>query len=180
MQPFRSKLKEQEIDDVVAWLWSFRPAEPTQPVRELEVPKDLPVVLNPKGKAPKFTLREDRFVSAEQVKKALDEKRRIVIVDARSPADWIQAHIPGAISAPYHDRSQLDRIPKDGTWVVAYCACPHHASGEVVDELRARKYPNTAVLDEGILFWRDHGYPLAGESVKQAAASASAGRPAKP
>jgi len=180
MQPFKGKLAEREIDDVVAWLWSFRPTAPTPPVRDLEVPKDLPVVINPKGKPPKFTLREDRFVSAEQVKKALDEKRRIVIIDARSPADWIQAHIPGAISAPYHDRSQLDRVPKDGTWVVAYCACPHHASGEVVDELRARKYPNTAVLDEGILFWRDRGYPLLGEAVKKPAATASAAPSAKP
>ncbi|HEY3499220.1 MAG TPA: rhodanese-like domain-containing protein, partial [Polyangiaceae bacterium] len=68
------------------------------------------------------------------------------------------------ISLPYHDANRLERIPNDGTWVVAYCACPHHASGEVVDALRARKYPNTAVLDEGILFWKDKGYPLAGEN----------------
>jgi cytochrome c oxidase cbb3-type subunit 3/ubiquinol-cytochrome c reductase cytochrome c subunit len=172
MPAFEGKLSEQEIDDAVAYLWSFRPTTPTTPVQNLKVPDDLPVVINPKGGRPKFALRADRFVSSEQVKKALDAKQRIVIVDARAPSDWIQFHIPGAISLPYHDHSQLERIPNDGTWVVAYCACPHHASGEVVDALRKRNYPNTAVLDEGILFWRDRGYPLVGESVKPQAPTA--------
>jgi cytochrome c oxidase cbb3-type subunit III len=174
MPAFRGKLSEQEITDVVSWLWSFRPAQPAPAVQNLTIPDNLPVVINPKGTRPKFTLREERFVSSEQVKNALAAKQRIVIVDARPPSDWIQFHIPGAISVPYHDRTVLDRIPNDGTWVVAYCACPHHASGEVVDALRARKYPNTAVMDEGILFWRDRGYPLVGEAVAKPAASSSA------
>jgi len=179
MPAFAGKLSPQEITDVVTWLWSFKPAAPAPPVQNLLVPDNLPIVINPKGARPKFTLRDERFVSSEQVKKALEAKQRIVIIDARPPSDWIQFHIPGAISAPYHDHSLLERVPNDGTWVVAYCACPHHASGEVVDALRARKYTNTAVMDEGILFWRDHGYPLAGEAVGKPGASAapSAGKP---
>ncbi len=174
MPAFQGKLSEQEISDVVAWLWSFRPAQPTAPVENPKVPDNLPIVINPKGARPKFTLREERFVSVEQVKKALDAKQRIVIIDARAASDWIQFHIPGAISSPYHDEKVLDRVPKDGTWVVAYCACPHHASGEVVDALRARKYQNTAVMDEGILFWKDHGLPLVGEAIPKSNPSGSA------
>jgi cytochrome c oxidase cbb3-type subunit 3 len=173
MPPFQGKLSDQEIDDVVAWLWSFKPALPTRPVENLTVPDNLPIVINPKGARPKFTLREERFVSVEQVKRALDAKQRIVIIDARAASDWIQFHIPGAISVPYHDRSLLDKVPQDGTWVVAYCACPHHASGEVVDALRERKYPNTAVMDEGILFWKDHNFPLVGEAIPHPPASAA-------
>jgi cytochrome c oxidase cbb3-type subunit 3/ubiquinol-cytochrome c reductase cytochrome c subunit len=74
---------------------------------------------------------------------------------------------------PYHDHSQRERIPHDGTWVIAYCACPHHASGEVVDALRRKGYKNTAILDEGILFWRQKGYPLVGEAI----APAGSGKP---
>jgi cytochrome c oxidase cbb3-type subunit 3/ubiquinol-cytochrome c reductase cytochrome c subunit len=170
MPSFLGKLSDKEIDDAVAWLWSFRPAQPAPPVANLTVPDNLPMVINPKGKRPNFTLRAERFVSVEQVKKALDKKQRMVIIDARAPSDWIQFHIPGAISIPYHDRSHLERAPKDGTWILAYCACPHHASGEVVDALRELKYPNTAVMDEGILFWRDRGYPLAGEAVPKSGA----------
>jgi cytochrome c oxidase cbb3-type subunit III len=179
MPAFDGKLSGQEITDVVTWLWSFKPAAPAPAVANLLVPDNLPIVINPKGTRPKFSLRENRFVSVEQVKKALDAKQRIVIIDARASSDWIQFHIPGAISGPYHDRAQLEKIPNDGTWVVAYCACPHHASGEVVDALRERKYANTAVMDEGILFWKDKGYPLVGEAVTRPGASGapSAGKP---
>jgi cytochrome c oxidase cbb3-type subunit III len=180
MPAFEGKLAPAAIEDVLAYLRSLAPAGPASPkVVNNVVPDDLPVVINPKGKAPEFTLRDQRFVSSEQVQRALAQKRRLVIVDARSPADWIQFRIPGAISLPYHDHNQLERIPNDGTWVIAYCACPHHASGEVVDALRKRNYPNTAVLDEGILFWKDRGYPLEGEAVPKSAPSSSAASAAK-
>jgi rhodanese-related sulfurtransferase len=79
---------------------------------------------------------------------------------------------------PYYDTAKLERIPNDGTWVVAYCACPHHASGAVVDALRQRNYPHTAVLDEGILFWREHGYPVEGDAT--GVGGAPAGVPTRP
>jgi cytochrome c oxidase cbb3-type subunit 3/ubiquinol-cytochrome c reductase cytochrome c subunit len=54
---------------------------------------------------------------------------------------------------------RLDEIPKDA-WVIAYCACPHHLSGIVADELQKRGYPHALVLDEGILEWHRRGYPV--------------------
>ena len=56
-------------------------------------------------------------------------------------------------------QNALDEIPIDA-WVVAYCACPHHLSGVVVDSLRSRGYPHAYVLDEGILEWERRGYPI--------------------
>ena len=44
--------------------------------------------------------------------------------------------------------------------MLAYCACPHHVSGEVVEELRKRGYKHTAVIDEGIFAWQQKGYPV--------------------
>jgi cytochrome c oxidase cbb3-type subunit III len=162
MPAFGAMLSEKEIDDVVVFLASKRPGY-REPRPEVD-PKDLanlPVVINPKGATPTFTLREGRFVSIEQVKKAFDAKSRMVIIDARAASDFVRGHIPGSIVNSYFDKIGLDRVPKDGTWVIAYCACPHHASGEVVDELRRRGYENTAVLDEGILEWEKRGYPMA-------------------
>ena len=164
MPAFEQKLTATEIDDIVAWLHGSRTKPRGLDRAKAVVPSDLPLVIHPDGKAPEFTLRDGRFVSAEQVRRALAARQRIVIIDARSPSDWIQFHIPGSVPIPYYDTAQLERVPNDGTWVVAYCACPHHASGEVVDALRKRGYRNTAVLDEGILFWRQQGFPLAGEA----------------
>jgi cytochrome c oxidase cbb3-type subunit 3/ubiquinol-cytochrome c reductase cytochrome c subunit len=164
MPAFERKLSASQIDDLVAWLVSQRAAAPASPRQASGVPSDLPVLIHPQGKAPEFTLREGRFVPAEHVKRALEEKRRIVIIDARAPSDWLQFHIPGSIPIPYYDAGQLDRVPNDGTWVVAYCGCPHHASGVIVDALRQRKFAHTAVLDEGILFWKRAGFPLEGQA----------------
>jgi cytochrome c oxidase cbb3-type subunit 3 len=177
MLPFKGKLTPRQIDDVVAYVRSMahKPVAPVLPAAgEPAGKRKGPVVLNPRGKPPpfsEFNLKEGRLVSIDEVKEALDHKRRIVIVDARAPSDWLNLHIPGAISGPYYDLSSLDDIPNDGTWVIAYCACPHHASGAVVDELRRRGYRHTAVLDEGIFAWQQKGYPVvAAPAMKQAPA----------
>jgi cytochrome c oxidase cbb3-type subunit III len=84
----------------------------------------------------------------------------LVIADARGPAEYASLHVTGAISTPYYDNRSLDDVPNDGTWVLAYCACPHHVSGQVVDELRKRGYKHTAVIDEGVFAWQHKGYPV--------------------
>jgi rhodanese-related sulfurtransferase len=163
MEPWADKLAPAEIEGVVAYLRSVAPAAgPAGKGSGSDSDPDSSwqqVVANPGGRP--ADLRPDgRLVPMEQVKRALEEKRRIIIVDVRAPSDWRQLHIPGAISLPYYDLSRIDRLPKDGTWIVAYCACPHHLSGIVVDELRKRGYEQSAVLDEGILAWQQAGYPV--------------------
>ena len=163
MPAFAGALSEAQIDDLVVMLRSW--ALPPEPVRALP-PEPPPLgqpVINPGGKPPELTLRDGRYVPIAEVKRALDEKRRIVIIDARAVSDWYAMRIPGSISVPYYSFARLDGLPKDGTWITAYCACPHHASGAVVDELRRRGFSHTAVLDEGILEWKKRGYPIASE-----------------
>jgi mono/diheme cytochrome c family protein/rhodanese-related sulfurtransferase len=159
MVPWKGALTPEQIDDVVAYVRSMaRPPGP--PPLPPAAPRTGPVVINPKGRAPDFVLKDDRYVGIDQVKEALDKKRRLVIADARSPGEWSNLHIAGAISTPYYDAKSLDDIPNDGTWVLAYCACPHHVSGEVVDALRKRGYKHTAVIDEGVYAWQQKGYPI--------------------
>jgi cytochrome c oxidase cbb3-type subunit III len=167
MVPWKGALGPAQIDDVIAYVRSMAvqpgvpaPPPPVAPPGAPLPPRKGPIVLNRRGRPPEFALKEDRYVSIAQVKQALDGKRRLIIADARPPSDWLNLHIAGAISTPYYDTRSLDDLPNDGTWVVAYCACPHHVSGQVVDELRKRGYKHTAVLDEGIFAWRQAGYPI--------------------
>lgn len=161
MEAFAGALPESDLDAVTALVRSWATTDARPNVTQAAAVPDAKIVLNPKGKPPVFDIREDRFVSVEQVKKAVDAKRRMVIVDARPPSDWIRMHIVGAVSVPYYDLTGLDRLPTDGTWIIAYCACPHHESGIVVDELRKRGVTHSLVLDEGILVWQKLGYPVA-------------------
>lgn len=161
MQAWKDVLTPAQIDDVVAYLRSMAgPAPVPLPPLPPPPPRQGPIVVNPKGRAPDFVLKDALYVSIDQVKAALDQKRRLIIADARSPGEWSALHIAGAISTPYYDAKSLDDIPNDGTWVLAYCACPHHVSGQVVDALRKRGYKHTAVIDEGVYAWQQKGYPV--------------------
>jgi len=162
MPSFKDSLSKVEINALTAYLRS-RASGWTAP-HVVAVPKPLPkdYVLNPRNKAPNFKLREERYVSAEQLLKALKDSSRIIMLDARSEAAWHQTHIPGSISVPYYKDPDkfIKDIPNDSTWIVVYCACPHAASAQVVNTLKRFGYKHTAILDEGVLVWAQRGYPV--------------------
>lgn len=162
MVAFKDSLKKNEINALTAYLRSRASGwNAPAPVTVAE-PKPEDYVLNPKNKSPKFTLRENMYVSAAQLKKALKDSSKMVILDARSTAGWQQSHIPGAVSVPYYKEPDkfIKDIPNDNTMIVVYCACPHAASTGVVKTLKRNGYKNTAILDEGILVWAQLGYPI--------------------
>ena len=161
MESFQSKLGASDIEDVIAYVRSLARPVPVAPAATASPLPSVPVVMNPTGAAPEFSLRLGRYASVDDVAAAYDQKRRLVIIDARPTSDYLRMHIPGAISVPYFDMRDLDKVPNDGTWVISYCVCPHEESGRILEELRKRGYANTAVLDEGFFVWADRGHPVA-------------------
>ena len=94
----------------------------------------------------------------------------MVILDARPTSDWLIRRLPGSLPVPYYMVTSNDahdpdmaplatRLPRDGTWILAYCGCPHAASGAVMDALRDMGFERTAVIDEGVWHWIDQDYP---------------------
>lgn len=162
MPAFGGELDAGEIDNLTRLIRSWaRNIGDTRPAGEIP-PTFEQAVVNPGGPDPEFgELREGRYVAAELVKAQLEKGAKMVFLDARPTSDWLKSHIPGALPFPYYDTEKMiASLPKDGTWIIAYCACPHAASGTVMDALRAQGFDNTAVLDEGILVWTARGYPL--------------------
>lgn len=158
MPAFEKTLVPKQLDQLTAFVRTL--ANPVKLPETRQLP-DQPIVINPKGAAPEFTLRDDFYVPAAQVKAALEEGKRLVIVDARAESDYLQAHLPGALSVPFYAvEKYAAKLPKDGTWIVAYCACPHAASGRVATALRERGFDKTVVLDEGVRVWIELGYPI--------------------
>lgn len=162
MVAFKDSLSKTEIEGLTAFLRSRASGWDVPENDTISLPSPEEYVLNPDSNGPDFELREGRFVSAEQVKQALEDSLRFVLLDARSKVAWRQTHIPGAVPVPYYEEPEdfIQHIPNDSTFIVAYCACPHAASGRVINTLNRYGYKNTAILDEGILVWAQLGYPV--------------------
>lgn len=162
MIAFKDSLSSEQIDGLTAFLRSRASGWDIPEPDTVKVPTPEEYVLNPDNEAPEFELREGKFVSSEQVNKALEEGKRMIILDARSEVAWRQMHIPGSAPVPYYEDPEnfIDDIPNDGTQVVIYCACPHAASLRVLNTLRRHGYKNTAIIDEGILVWAQMGFPV--------------------
>ena len=158
MLAFGTVMTDDQINNVVAYVRGLGAAATEVALLPEPTGKE-PLVLNPKGPPPAWRPREDRYVPVDDVAAALKAGKRMVIIDARPPSEWRRVHIKGAVSIPYHDMQRLAEVPKNA-WVVAYCACPHHLSGVVVDELKKRGYERAFVLDEGINVWHQRGYPV--------------------
>lgn len=169
MQGFASRLSSQDIDDLTAFVRGLAPRAEAAPLPMGPPPPPLSdIVLNPTAEAPNFTAREDRFVSGDAVRAALEARQRIILIDARAPSAWAEGHIPGAIPFPFYEAPALiEHIPDEDTWVIAYCACPHAASGHVVDAVRQAGHERAAILDEGIGWWQTQGYPMERGSVPE-------------
>jgi mono/diheme cytochrome c family protein/rhodanese-related sulfurtransferase len=177
MLAFGTVMTDEQVNDLVAYVRQLGAAAPKVELLPEPTGKE-PLVLNPKGGAPTWKAREDRFVPVDVVAAALKAGKRMIVIDARPPSDWRRVHIAGAVSIPYHEMQRLAEVPKD-VWVVAYCACPHHLSGVVVDELKKRGHQRALVLDEGINVWHQRGYPVvAAEGVTPAPKDATQGQAA--
>lgn len=161
MPAFGDQLESQQIEDMIVFLRRFETERDVVPAF-MQPPSLAEIELMRHADGPKadFRLRDGRFVSSAQVRDAIDAESRIILLDARTTSDWLIKRLPGAVPAPYYDIDPiLERLPTDDTWIIAYCGCPHAASGLVVDRLREFGLMNTAILDEGVFHWIDQGYP---------------------
>jgi rhodanese-related sulfurtransferase len=100
------------------------------------------------------TLRSDA------VKRLLDVKEPVVLVDMRKPAEYRAGHLPGAISLPMAELERRYReIPKAAR-VVLYCQYPLEEMGSVYSFLSSLGYRNLVVLEDGFDGWFKSQYPV--------------------
>lgn len=164
MVGFKDKLEDAEIDGVTAFLRS-RSAGWAAGERVLQAPPlGSEYVMNPEAAAPELELKDGLYVSAAVLDRELKAGKRMVLLDTRVTSMWQMAHIKGAVPLPYYNGPDevMANLPRDGTWIVAYCECPRAAAESVVKYLREQGMQNTAVLYEGIQGWVSLGYPVVG------------------
>jgi phage shock protein E len=64
-----------------------------------------------------------KVISAEELKKMQDEKKQMVLVDARTPEEYREGHLPQAMNIPPEKFKDIARLlPKDKkALIVFYC-----------------------------------------------------------
>lgn len=163
MPSFKEILSAEEINGVTAFLRTRATGwEMEQPVLQ-SPPGTEKYILNPESPAPEFKLKDGLYVMSEDLNRALQEKRRMVLLDTRVTSMWQMAHIKGSVPIPYYYEEYAALaadLPDDGTWIVTYCECPRAAAESVNSRLREMGFANTAVLWEGIQGWVALGYPV--------------------
>jgi rhodanese-related sulfurtransferase len=92
-----------------------------------------------------------------------------LIVDAREPDEYAEAHIPGAINLPWEtagsDPARLESLDSGGRPIVTYCGggtC--EVSLKLADELFYAGHPRVAVYVGGFPEWVEAGHPVASGS----------------
>ncbi|MFN3179033.1 MAG: rhodanese-like domain-containing protein [Thermus sp.] len=82
-----------------------------------------------------------------------------VVVDVRTPQEFAEGHVPGAINLPVEAVAQwADTLPKDKP-VYLYCRSGNR-SRQAAEYLKRKGYTNLYNLEGGILAIQREGFPL--------------------
>lgn len=113
------------------------------------------------------TQQSHKTVSADQLKAWYDQKKPMVVLDARSEKYFDGRLLPNArwLPAESSEKEISTALPNKEALIVVYCAgatCP--ASGWLYDKLQAMGYRNVYDYHDGLRDWVKRGYPTTKQS----------------
>jgi len=102
-----------------------------------------------------------RVVSVEQAASLLELAPAPTIVDVRTPQEFAQGHLEGAVLVDFNAPDFRDRIaefPRDGHYVI-YCRSGNRSAGarQVMTDLG---FTDVADIEGGVVAWAEQGRPL--------------------
>lgn len=105
----------------------------------------------------KSRVREADF---REVKKRLDNREKLVLVDVREDNEWARGHLPGALhlGKGVIERDIERAIPDKDAVLVLYCGGGYR-SALAGDNLMKMGYTNVISMDGGWRAWVEAGYP---------------------
>ncbi|MFA6435484.1 MAG: rhodanese-like domain-containing protein [Elusimicrobiales bacterium] len=102
-------------------------------------------------------------IECESLHDLMETDRKPVLVDVRTPVDYKEAHIAGAVSVPFY------KLPKEAAWpkqtsLVLYCAGKGCSlSYDLAAALIKEGFTDVKVLNGGIREWELKEYPVVRE-----------------
>lgn len=103
-------------------------------------------------------------ISTDQLKRFIDQKEKMVLIDARTPEEYKEAHIVGAVNIPEKGFEQaVKQLPPDKkSLLVFYCnGTKCGKSRRVATKVGPLGYTTILIYSEGIPVWEERNLPLA-------------------
>jgi rhodanese-related sulfurtransferase len=102
-----------------------------------------------------------KTVSAEEAKKAIDSKEKVVFLDVRDPGEFAAGHFPGAvnISRGTLEMNVFGKIPDQNEKIYVYCKTAGR-SALATKTLNDLGYKNACLVDAQYADWVKAGYPV--------------------
>ncbi len=95
------------------------------------------------------------IISAEEVKKAIDKKADIALLDVRTTGEYAHGKITGAINLPVNEvKAKITTILPDKSKVVYVYCLSGSRSVLAVDAMVKLGYKNVFNMTSGLLAWR--------------------------
>ncbi len=99
-------------------------------------------------------------ISAAEFKK-MTELKEGVLLDVRTPEEFAEGHIPGAINIDYNSgnfKSEIEKLDKNKSYEI-YCRSGKRsrAAADIMNELGFKSVVN---LSGGILEWQENGFEV--------------------
>ena len=101
-------------------------------------------------------------IKPDELKKMIESKANIVVVDTQPKGAYEIGHIKGAISFPWApDIKSPGNLPYNKT-LILYCDCPHEEDSiDVANQLTENfGYTDIKILEGGWLKWQKLDYPI--------------------
>lgn len=84
-----------------------------------------------------------------------------VLIDIRTPEEYLSGHIEGAVNINYHDNDfieQLDRLDKDKTYLI-YCRTGRRSS-DAINIMKRLKFQEAYRILGDVVRWKAEGLPV--------------------
>jgi molybdopterin/thiamine biosynthesis adenylyltransferase/rhodanese-related sulfurtransferase len=105
--------------------------------------------------------KQTKEVSLDELKRRLEAKEPVILLDVREKEEYRAGFIPGAMSVPrgFLEMQIEQRIPDKNARIVAYCAGGTR-SALAAATLQALGYAHVETANPGFVRWKDLGYPM--------------------
>ena len=100
-----------------------------------------------------------RDISSREAKTLLAKNNSIYLLDVRTPQEFNQARLSGAVLIPINEfERRISEVPRNKP-ILVYCAVGSR-SKPVADLLTQRGYKEVYHMADGIVGWYRNGYPI--------------------